>query len=115
MNYREDVNTGVKETKWTFFKVLPLMLTIVVILSIIVFSLKSIGLIGGTVVERTVFEQSYQRSEALKSRIAMDTAILAEIEQKLLNPTLDENTRSNLNAQASAARIRIATARSQQK
>jgi len=72
------------------------------------------GIFATTVVERKVFENSYQRSEALKSQIATDEAVIAEIEQKLRNPNLDENTRFNLKAQASAARLRISTARRKQ-
>lgn len=72
------------------------------------------GLIGGTVVERKVFENSFQHSEALNSQIATDEAVVAEIERKLINPNLDADTKHNLEAQAAAARIRISTARGKQ-
>ena len=39
----------------------------------------------------------------------MNEATLAEIRMKLSNPNLDSDTRFNLEAQASAARLRIAT------
>lgn len=75
------------------------------------FALSSLGLFGRTVVERKVFENSYQRTESLKARIANDQAVLAEIQSKLSDPNLDKDTRRNLEAQASAARIRIETAK----
>ena len=69
---------------------------------------------GDVTMERVIFTNSYQRSSALKERIAVDEATLVEIERKLSNYDLDDNTRVNLEAQAAAARIRIATAKSQQ-
>lgn len=85
------------------------------VVSIVVLSgLSYVGIFTRTVVERKVFEQSYQRSEALKSQIATDEATIAEIEGKLKNPNLNDNTRYNLKAQLSAARIRISTARRKQ-
>lgn len=69
------------------------------------------GVFVGTVVERKVFENSYQRSESLKSRIAIDEATITEIDRKLMNPDLDKNTRYNLEAQRSAATLRINTAK----
>lgn len=91
------------------------ILMLLVITSIIFAGLKYMGVIGGTVVERVTFENSFQYSEAVKAQIANDEAVIAEIEGKLLNPNLDENTRYNLNAQVSAARVRISTARSKQR
>ena len=113
--YRQEVDVGLREARWTFFRGLPLLVTIIVILSVIGFGFNSFGLLGSTIVERKVFEHSYQRAEGLKARIATDEAVLAEIERKLTNPNLDADTRANLEAQASAARIRIATARRMQK
>lgn len=113
-DYRKEARVIEKETRWTFFKFLPLFLIGVLTLTLLGFGLNSLGLFGRTVVERKVFENSYQRSEALKSQIATDEATLAEIQAKLLNPNLDESTRYNLEAQAAAARIRIHTARNKQ-
>ena len=112
--YRNEARQVAKESAWTFWRFLPLFLVVVAILSAVGFGTRSLGLWGGTIVERRVFEESYQRSEALKSQIATDEAVITEITGKLQNPNLDENTRFNLNAQASAARIRISTARSKQ-
>lgn len=109
--YRDEVRQVEKEARWTFWRFLPLFLAVIAILSVVGFGLNSLRLFGRTVVERKVFEESYQRSEALKSRIATDEATLVEIERKLSNPNLDADTRHNLEAQVSAARIRIETAR----
>ena len=107
--YRNEMREVARESRWTFFRFLPLLVGAIVILSAVGFALNSFGLIGKTVVEREVFERSFQRSEALKAQIATDEAVLAEISRKLANPNLDADTRYNLEAQASAARVRIST------
>ena len=113
-DYRDDIREVEREARWTFWRFVPLIVIVMVVLSAVGFGLKSMGLIGQTVVEREVFEHSFQRSEALKSQIATDEAVLAEIERKLANPELDADTRHNLEAQAAAARVRIATTRGKQ-
>jgi len=106
----DDYRSDMKVVRWTFWRILGLVVIAVVVLGAVGFGLRSLGVFGDTVVERKVFENSYQRVEALKSQIATDKAVLAEIEAKLRNPRLDEDTRYNLEAQATAARIRIKTA-----
>lgn len=106
-----DYRSDMKMVRWTFWRILGLVVVAVVALSAVGFGLKSCGVFGSAVVERVVFENSYQRTEALKSQIANDEAVLAEIEIQLRNPKLDEDVRYNLEAQASAARIRIRTAK----
>lgn len=110
-DYRKDMQSTITGGYWTVWKVTPLILLILILLSVIGFSLKSVGLLGSTVVERKVFENSYQRSEAIKAQIATDEAVLAEIQRQLSSTDLDEDTRNNLEAQAAAARVRIATAK----
>jgi hypothetical protein len=107
----EEIRAGMRVAKWTFWRVLGMLVIVVVVLGGVGFAMNSLGVFGRTVVERKVFENSYQRTEALKSQIANDEAVLAEIETQLMNPKLDENTRHNLEAQARAARIRIKTAK----
>jgi hypothetical protein len=114
MSYRSEAGQVAKDTRWTIFRFLPIFVFILLILGGVGFMLSSAGVIGRTIVEREVFEQSYQRSTALQERVAVDVASLTEIERQLLNPNLDANTRFNLEAQASAARVRIQTARSLQ-
>ena len=112
--YRNEANEFRREARWTLWRFLPLALTAIVLFSVIGFGLSALGVFGRTVVERKVFENSYQRSEALKSQIAVDEATLAEITHRLTNPDLDANSRNNLEAQASAARIRLATTKRKQ-
>lgn len=115
MAYRDDVGEVARDLRWIFFRFLPLFLGVVVTLAVMGFGLRSMGVIGSTVVEREVFERSYQRSEALNARIATDEAALEEINHRLRIPGMEASTRAILEAQASAARIRISTARSQQR
>ena len=110
-DYRKEAGEIARETSWTFWRFLPIFSIAVVVLAGLGFGLRSLGLIGGTVLERKVFEQSYQRSEALLSEIATHEATLATISQQLLNPTLDPQTISNLKAQQAATRIRLDVAR----
>jgi hypothetical protein len=114
-SYRSGASEVAREARWTFLRFLPLFLLVVVILGGLGFGARSLGLFGRTVVERKVFEHSYQRQASLDARIANDQAVLTEIERKLSSLNLDANTRVNLEAQASAARVRIATARGLQK
>lgn len=107
MNYRSEARKIAKEARWTFWRFLPLFILVVVALFVLFFGLRSLGVFGYTAVERKVFEQSYQRSEALSSALITFEAQLSEINQQLNNPELDENTRFNLNAQKSALNIRI--------
>jgi hypothetical protein len=111
---RKEIDEAVKEGRYVFWKVFVTLVITGVVLTVLGFVLHSAGVFGQTVVERKVFENSYQRSEAIKSQIATDEANLAEIDRKLQNPNLDPDTRANLEAQASAARVRIAAARSKQ-
>jgi len=113
MSHREDVKE-MSEFRGLIWRFLPMVLMLIVLFSGLGFVTHSLGLWGGTIVERKVFEESYQRSEALKSQLAVDEAVVAEINRKLTNPNLDEDTRHSLEAQKSAANIRIATTRSKQ-
>jgi len=103
----KEIRSFIKSWWFWFFALL-------IITAIIGFGLNSIGLISKTVVERKVFENSYQYSEARKTAIATYEAQLAEIERKLSNKSLDETTRSNLEASAAGIRIQLTTERSKQ-
>ena len=111
MSYRKDVSNIIKDSRWTFFKSLPLLLIILTILWAAGFFLHSIGYFGQTIVERKIFENSYQYTEAKKTEIATFEAQLAEIEYKL-NSNIDEQTRINLEAQKAALKINLNVARS---
>ena len=87
--------------------------TLLIFLGGVWFALSSMGLVGKTIVERKVFEQSFQYSEARKAAIATYEAQLAEINAQLAG-SLDDTTRQNLNATAASIRIKLATERSKQ-
>lgn len=82
-----------------------LALTVVTLIAFT--GLRYAGVIGQTVVEREVFEQSYQYTAAQKQRIATYKAQMAELEGKLLNPNMDEADKANINAQLSGIRIQL--------
>lgn len=86
-------------------------IVLLVVLAVVGWGLSAIGLFGSTVVERKVFENSIQYSEARKSEIATFEAQLAEIDRKLSNPEINPDTRHNLEAQASAIRIQLDAAK----
>ncbi|MFW9801134.1 MAG: hypothetical protein ACFFFC_00655 [Candidatus Thorarchaeota archaeon] len=79
----------------------------------VIFIADCVGLFGRTVIERKVFENSYQRSASLKSQIATHKAALEEIRIRLNSPDLDKTTKYNLEAQAASLRIQIKAAKEQ--
>ena len=112
--YRQEAGEVAREARWTFFRFLPMGIIVVLVLFALGFGLNSIGLLGGTVVKRKVFENSFQYSEARKGEIAVFTAQQVEIEGQLSNPGLDAGTRANLEAQAASLRVQLSAARSKQ-
>ena len=108
-DYRDEMRVVHSEAKWTLWKFSGIILALIVAVGITGFSLHSVGVIGNTVVERVVFTNSYQRSAAMRERLAVDEATLAEINVRLGDPTLSSATKTALKAQASAVRVRITT------
>lgn len=88
--------------KWWFWIVLLMVLTVP-----ISFGMKALGLWGHTVVERKVFENSYQYDQARRTAVATYEAQLVEISAKLRNPDLDPMVRSDLEALAASLRVRV--------
>lgn len=89
---------------WIFF---------LIVMSVLVLTgLRYFGLIGGTIVERVVFENSMQYTEARKTQIATFEAQLIEINGQLSNPSLEAGTRHNLETSASVIRVQLNAARS---
>lgn len=86
------------------------ILGLAILSGVIITALGYAGVFTKTVVEREVFEQSFQNSEARKSEIATYEAQLAEINSQLADPNLDENTRRSLKAQKSAIEVRLTAA-----
>jgi len=102
------------EEKKDVFKWYMLFLLIAVIFTIVFTGLNYAGVFGKTVVERKVFENSYQRSAGLKQQIATYEAQIAEIEVQLADPTRDEESKKAINAQLASLRIQLKAARSRQ-
>ncbi len=69
-----------------------------------------IGRIVNVVVEREVFERSFQYQEGKSDQIATYRAQMAELEGHLANPELSAGGRANIEAQLSAIRIQLNTA-----
>lgn len=90
------------------------------ILGLVIVSVVILGALGyagkftGTVVERKVFEQSYQRSESYKERIATLEASLVELRAREQQPNLSDNTKAEIATQISAITAQLNAARSQQ-
>ena len=75
--------------------------------------MKSAIFVGDTVVERKVFEQSYQRQAGIEESIATYEAQLVMIRTKLANPDLTEQERNTLKANEASIEIQLQTARAQ--
>ena len=81
------------------------------VLSILLLTILSYaGIFGATVVEREVFENSFQYSEARKAEIATYEAQLAEINSQL-SAKADPAVRGALEAQRAAINVRLHSAK----
>jgi len=78
---------------------------VLVVMTIIALSvLKTFGIIGGTIVERVVFEQSFQYKEGIAQRRATLEANMAEIDMLIATGQGDPK---KLNAQKSVLRVQL--------
>ena len=103
-DYRQSAGHAAREASWTFWRFLPISIAIIVILSAIGFGLNSAGLIGSTIVERVVFENSFQYKAGMAQRGAIMEANIAEIDALLsTNPT----NRQDLLNQKSLLRVQL--------
>ena len=85
--YRTAASGVAKETSWTFWRFLPIFIIVMIILSAITFGLRSAGLIGSTIVERVVFENSFQYKAGMAQRGAILEANISEIDMLIrINP-----------------------------
>lgn len=84
-----------------------LLLTVVCV--IVLGGLRYIGIFGTTTVERMVFKNSYQYTEARNTEQVTYRAQLTEIERKLSDTTLTSTARANLESKASAIRVMLST------
>ena len=85
-------------------------LALLVMTIVVLTTLNYVGVIGSTVVERKVFEESFQYSEARKSEIATYEAQLAEINSQL-STQIPPATRNALKAQRAAINVRLRVAK----
>lgn len=103
-DYRNQVDNAARETRWTFWRFLPIVLIIIAVLMAVGFGLKSMGMLGSTIVERKVFENSYQYHAGMAERAAILQANIFEIDTLLsTNPT----NREELIGQRSVLRVQL--------
>ncbi len=95
----------VKDSEKKFLGNWWVWITFLIIVSSMAFGvLRYAGIVGTTIVERVVFENSYQKTAADKKAKNIYSAQLAEIEYRL-SGELDDNVRTDLEAQASMLRV----------
>ena len=79
-DYRKEAGQVASEARWTFFRFLPLGVSALVIVVAVLFGLKSLGMIGGKMVERQVLVNSHQYIEGMQQRANILTANIAEVD-----------------------------------
>ena len=89
------------------FKIFAFALVFFTLTYVVLSMFGVVGKIGSTVVERKVFENSYQRSEGLKEREATYQAQLAQI-NSLINSSSNENV-DDLKAQRAMLQTQLRT------
>lgn len=108
-DYRNEARQVAKETSWTFWRFLPITVVALVVITVVFFGLRSFGLIGSTIVERKVFEESFQYKEGMAQRAAILQANIVEVDVLLKgNPENRQdliNQKSILSAQLRAITI----------
>lgn len=90
------------------------VLFLIVIAGIVLGTTGQIGRIVDVLIQRQIFEKSFQYDQARKDEVATYKAQIAELEGKLSNPDLSEGTRAEINAQLSAIRIQLNAAQQSQ-
>lgn len=95
-------------TRWAFWGI-GLLVFVTVVFGV----LNVAGVIGGTIVEREVFEQSYQRQTGLEAKLATMEAQAAELRVSLSDSDLTSSKRASLEAQLAAITVQIAATNSQ--
>lgn len=86
-----------------------LYILFLVIISVVALAVLSYtGKVGGTFIERKVFEQSYQRNEGLKSQMLTWQAQLAQINSKLMYAEPGTQDYINLSSQKAMLEVQIA-------
>lgn len=84
------------------------ILFLLVISAPVGWAVKALGLVGKTVTERIVFEQSYQKKSSDASKLRMFKAQKKIIEKRLENRNLSLDQRVEIESMLSAIEIQIA-------
>ena len=84
---------------------------VIFIAAIIIGGIATCNKVGSTVVERKIYENSYQRTASIKEEILSLSVELENINRDLSNPTLSEFDRSNLESQKRSLENRIQIAK----
>jgi len=74
--YRAEAKTVISETKWTLWKVLPIIVGIIIFISVVT----SLTKVGGKAVERQVIVTSHQYKEGMEQRANVLKANITEID-----------------------------------
>jgi len=80
-------------------------LFLIIISSIIITGLSYLGIIGETIVERKVFENSYQKKASDEDALSTYDAQLSILQRRLRHQNLSENERIEIQAQIDAITI----------
>lgn len=89
-------------TKW-----FGLGLVLLVVLIVALTGLRWVLMPAEKMVERKALVESHQYKEGMSERAAILRANIAEIESRLLDPSLDDQSKKNLKAQLSSLRIQL--------
>lgn len=83
------------------------ILLLIVVTIVVLFSLRSTGLVGYTWIERQVFEQSYQKQAGESAKLATFKATKASLETQLRRTDLSAAQRADFEAQLAAIDVQI--------
>ena len=93
------------------FKGWVFVMFFVIITSIVFGIMGYFGKFTNTVVERKIYENSYQYSQGKKEEIATLEAQIEVLEEKLLNPKLNNETKREIRNQITALEARLRAAK----
>lgn len=81
------------------------ILLLVLVSTLILGATGQLGRVVDVVIQREVFENSFQYDQAREKEISTYDAQIAELEGRLLNPNLTESTRTEIEAQLSQLKV----------
>lgn len=67
-DYRNDAREVIKETNWTIWKIIPTLLLVAVVITVLGWGLKSVGIIGKDI-DREVVQHSRQYTESKQASL----------------------------------------------